>query len=323
MLSDSLGVDTGVGWLRIRERFGPSSRCPIIRWVHRAKGFTLIEVLVVVAIVALLLAIALPTLGHARATGKMAAELATGQQLLLAVTMYANDNRDAVPVGYPPASWVNPPGGPMVVLDDAGNRLAGGEAQRYPWRIGPYLDNNLQALYLDRAFLGRLKERADYYAGLGITHAYVISLFPALGMNVAFVGGSDRHAQFGAAFQRLYGRVHVSRLDEVRRPSGLMMFASARSAELTQLPGETRLEGFYRVEPPYFAPHEGRRWSAAYEPRTPDPGVNSGFVSLRHCGRAVTAFVDGHAGTASWERVQDMRLWANSADRADWTLPPR
>jgi prepilin-type N-terminal cleavage/methylation domain-containing protein len=291
--------------------------------MHRACGFTLIEVLVVIAIVALLVAIALPSLGRARAMGRMTAELATGQQLLLAVTMYANENRDAVPVGFPPAAWVNPPNGPMVVLDDAGNRLTGGEAQRYPWRIGPYLDNNLQALYLDRAFLGRLKERADYYASLGVTHSYVISLFPALGMNIAFVGGSDRHAQFGASFQRLYGKVHVSRLDEVRRPTELMAFASARSAELVQLPGETRLEGFYRVEPPYFAPHEGRRWAWSYEHVTSDPGVNSGFVSLRHCGRAVVVFTDGHAGTASWERLQDMRMWADAADRPDWTIPQR
>jgi len=262
-------------------------------------------------------------LGKARRMGRQAQELAAAQQLMLAMTMYANDSRDAVPPGYPPAAWVNPPGGPMVVLDDAGERLSGGEAQRFPWRIAPCLDNNLQALYLDRAFLGRLKERADYYAGLGITHAYVVSLFPALGMNVVFVGGSDRHAQFGQAFQRLYGRVHVTRLDEVHRPTELMAFASARSSELTQLPGESKLEGFYRVEPPYFAPHEGRRWSSTYEQRPEDPGVNSGFVSLRHGGKAVSAYLDGHASMASWESLQDMRMWSNTADRADWTLPRR
>lgn len=295
----------------------------MIRAWHRAVGFTLIELLVVIAIIALLMAIMLPALGKAKQMGRQAQELVSAQQVMLALTMYGNDYRDAVPPGYAPASWVNAPGGSMVVLDDAGNRLSGGEAQRFPWRIAPYLDNNLQALYQDRAFLGRLKERADYYSGLGITHAYVVSLFPALGMNVVFVGGSDRHAQFGQAFQRLYGRVHVARLDEVHRPTELAAFVSARSSELAQLPGESKLEGFYRVEPPFFAPHEGRRWALTYEQRPEDPGVNSGFVSLRHGGKAVAAFLDGHAGLASWEKLQDMRMWANGADRPDWTIPQR
>ncbi len=87
MLSGSLVVAGRVSGRGIRCRFGPCSRCPVIRWMHRACGFTLIEVLVVIAIVALMVTIAPPTLGRARAMGKMTVELAMGQQLLLAVTM--------------------------------------------------------------------------------------------------------------------------------------------------------------------------------------------------------------------------------------------
>lgn len=65
----------------------------------RACGFTLIELLVVISIIALLVSMLLPALSSARQTAKGIACLSGQRQLLLAMTIYSQDNR-----GYYP-SW--------------------------------------------------------------------------------------------------------------------------------------------------------------------------------------------------------------------------
>lgn len=62
-------------------------------------GFTLIEILVVVAIIALLVAILLPSLSKARAQARMAQCLSNQRQSLTAVFMFAQTNNDIVPRG--------------------------------------------------------------------------------------------------------------------------------------------------------------------------------------------------------------------------------
>ncbi|QNN22321.1 DUF1559 domain-containing protein [Planctomycetales bacterium ZRK34] len=60
----------------------------------RRKAFTLIELLVVVSIIALLIAILLPSLSKAREVAKNAVCMTHQRQLGLALTMYANSYRD-------------------------------------------------------------------------------------------------------------------------------------------------------------------------------------------------------------------------------------
>jgi len=57
-------------------------------------GFTLVELLVVIAVIALLMAILLPALTRAREQGKRAVCLHHLQQLFIAWTMYADNNND-------------------------------------------------------------------------------------------------------------------------------------------------------------------------------------------------------------------------------------
>jgi len=43
-------------------------------------------------------------------------------------------------------------------------------------------------------------------------------------------------------------------------------------------------------------------------------------VHPRYNLRSVTGMVDGHVENLDRRRLQDMRFWANPADRSDWTL---
>ncbi len=60
------------------------------------RAFTLIELLVVIAIIAILMSILMPALNRAREQGRRAACLSNVKQLVLAWTMYADENDDKI-----------------------------------------------------------------------------------------------------------------------------------------------------------------------------------------------------------------------------------
>lgn len=277
---------------------------------HSANAaFTLIELLVVIAIIAILISILLPSLGAARGLAKATRELAAAQQTMIAFQLYAQDNGGRLLSGMPERRDVTGRGAP---LDELGDPIADPLiAQRYPWRLAPYFDYNFRGLYGDAKALAALRDRRDDFV-------YTVSLYPSLGMNVAYVGGSVNHLG-DAASQRVFGKVYLDRDDRATRPTEVIAFASARfrgPGTVEELPEP---EGFFRVEPPTF----GAGWQNTYDDRAANPGINSGFVSLRHGGRAVAAMLDGHAETLGWDALRDMRRWADQATSGDWVPVPR
>ncbi|MFG0283974.1 MAG: prepilin-type N-terminal cleavage/methylation domain-containing protein [Phycisphaerales bacterium JB039] len=275
---------------------------------RQTHAFTLIELLVVISIIALLIGILLPALGKARACAVATRELAGSQQLMLAFTLYADAHRDRLLPGFPPLKDVS---GSHAVLDELGEPLGAIEAQRYPWRIAPYLNYDFRGLYKDDSLLAQIRERRTDFQ-------YVVSLYPSMGMNVMYVGGSVKHLG-DAAGMRAFGRIYTRSLAEAQRPSALIAFASARSTSERTLPELGRPEGFFRLEPPTWA----LGWQETYDPQAPEPGINSGFVSLRHSGKGIGASLDGHSEMLGWEEFRDMRRWADLADEPDWKPTPR
>ena len=79
--------------------------CPFAR----RSAFTLIELLVVIGIIAVLVGILLPVLGHARASSQSVTCLSNLRQVMTGFTLYANDNRQFLPPPNDPAkvnqSW--------------------------------------------------------------------------------------------------------------------------------------------------------------------------------------------------------------------------
>ena len=103
-------------------------------------GFTMVELIVVVGIVALLMGLLLPALSSARASARQTAEATAARQMYIAYSNYATVWNDAVLPGYR-TSWDN--GRPLRAKDEAGDDLGtqGVPAvaiSRYPLRLAPY-----------------------------------------------------------------------------------------------------------------------------------------------------------------------------------------
>jgi len=92
-------------------------------------GFTLLELLVVIAIIAILAALLLPTLGRAKAKSLQVVCIHNLKQTALGIHLYAGDNEDSLP-------------GPLLTGIQSGyNRDTGHDS---PWpRLGNFLWSDL------------------------------------------------------------------------------------------------------------------------------------------------------------------------------------
>jgi len=259
------------------------------RTARSVVGFTLVELMVVVAIIGLLIGILVPALGLARDKAAMVIEMSASRNLMLAHNMYAADHRGRLILGYDTrAKAFGPDGQP---LDSPVNA-------RYPWRLVPYLDGELQQTVLVHQ---RFKE-IDQAEQLD---SYSVSVMPSFGINGEFVGGT-----WGGPYNNWLVGVGatVTRAAEAFTPGSLIAFASARGGAS----GRDSVLGYHLVQPAYGNDYNEHDLPGEF-----------GFVHPRYDNQAVVGFLDSHAATLSAERLTDMRLWSDPAARAgdpDWTL---
>ena len=299
-------------------------------------AFTLIELLIVIAVIALMVGLLFPALRSVRQSSGLVRELSTARQLMVAYRAYAYDHRGTLMPGYYSAldAGVDEP---LPATNEAGipvaDLVAGVEgtltAARYPWRIAPYLDYNLKALYLDKFLLDRFAN--DRF----IESALLMSVFPSLGLNATFLGGDSQLQAFD--LPPAIDRYYAARISEITYPPQLIVFASSRFNGQSAPDGRL-IEGYHKLRPPNTPFGLAPSWLQQYSRECESPDCDTGkfgFVSLRHPGhRAAIGFFDGHTGTLTYgfdpnspngdpgieDNIRDMRHWAPQANRFDWEL---
>jgi prepilin-type N-terminal cleavage/methylation domain-containing protein len=75
---------------------------------HKRRGFTLVELLVVIGIIALLISILLPTLARARDAAKSIKCASNARQLAQGLLGYTTDFQGQFPVGFTPIGFPSP-----------------------------------------------------------------------------------------------------------------------------------------------------------------------------------------------------------------------
>lgn len=254
------------------------------------RGFTLVELLVVVTILALLATLTVTMVGRMKRSGMTVKELAAARTLSAALMTATVDANGVIPLGED-ASKAS---ANIEETEFRGTRVTGEAAHRYPFRLAPYFGSKFDDVtVLDRSQKKWLKEK----------DTYMISLAPALGMNVYGVGGSwatGETAVFPGA---------IKRMAEAVAPEKMIAFASARMKN-EQL-GDRVIEGFHKLTPPL---QPGGDWAAKYDENVPHSWGN---VDLRNADAVVAGFLDGSAGKLGREQLRDMRYWNNEAARLD------
>jgi len=109
-----------------------------------SRAFTLIELLICIAVIALLVGLLLPTLGAAREAGRQVVCLSNLRSMTFAWTMYAGSYQDrAMPLAYTRAPDVPPGGESIYWWGTHGTTDAGVDHSR--GFLAPYLDSTLNA----------------------------------------------------------------------------------------------------------------------------------------------------------------------------------
>jgi len=251
-----------------------------------ASGFTLVEILVVVVVVAILAAVGFTVYGEQMEAAKKTGELHSARALLAGFHAYSADNAGRVLKGYDPKA--------RDVKDDKGEPIKHGTAAaRYPWRIAPYVDYNIDKVLL--TFNTKMAPKDDPM------YQYLVSVYPPLGMNVYFVGG-----HYGGSFSpdhprfvRRFGNMVVTNIMQPHSPSKLIVFASV------------------------YSTHQGKN-IGCWEVDPPAKGMGGlGKVDFRWNDKAVVGYFDGHVELNDKETLMDMRRWSNPAaiqDNPNWSF---
>ncbi len=242
----------------------------------KKKAFTLVELLVVVAIIALLVSILLPALGQARQAAQKVVCMSFVRQMVLASIGYMSENRDAFPEqhAFRPTSFVNPD--LQVNQGDVGHGLTDPDPTYYCWayRIDPYISWENQPESKCCPSL-----RNDYHQDMEGTGNVGLSYF-ANSVLTTFGGHNARRLNNLIAITELFESAYTVRtFPRLRRKSGVSNAWDTLS--------ESQVQGYN-----WMTKLDGSLWAHLphKDKRPEEGGRNYGFL-------------DGHAEFLEWQDV--------------------
>ena len=167
---------------------------------RKTRGFTLIELMVVIAIIALLVTLVAVSLKTVRIGARRTVSLSALKQIMAAYRSYSDDNRGQLIPGYIGADLFDPnePFENLRVTLPGGTLLQPEDKQSYVWRLAPYVDNVWEVFYTELRDEGLMAQlEAEYsdgtYGPFGGASSILggISERPSFGLNSIFVGPSS------------------------------------------------------------------------------------------------------------------------------------
>ena len=228
------------------------------------KAFTLLELMVVIAVIALLMGILMPALAAARAQSKQVVCGSNIRQLLLANIGYANENCGR----YAPAA--------LDICNDNKHRWHGTRDD-----INDPFDSTKGPLaaYLADGKVKQCTQKVEFRKGDPWEWDFEDGC-GGYGYNMTYIGSRIWESSFADE------RCRVTTMDvEVRRTAETLMFADTAMAKLDD--GKEYYLEYSFAEPPYFI--EDGELALDWDYASPS-------IHFRHRGRANIGWVDGHVG---------------------------
>jgi len=291
--------------------------------LHKTRGFSITELMIVIAIIGILISIVYPALNAARKSAKKTHELSLISQVGKAWTMYSVGHQDRLLPGYVSApvqeyqevAWAFPDESIVPPAPNYDPDLPN-DAGPWPWRLLDYLDNDWRSLLFYRDV------DWDGSAGRLIDHAGVIATEPAFGYNGYYLGGNwfiDNHSN-----RPTYEFNAVSLTDErvvnvvstvaahIKNPTRQLVFCSTFLADIgthTNLSDDT--PGTYFAIPSILA--RVQKWEVLGS-NLVEANFETPIPLGRFNGLPAICYADGHTESVEIETLLDQQLWISKAE---------